>query len=197
MEADSPAPGGALILAAGSSRRFGSDKRRHRLDHGQPMLITTVTRYATTFDAVSVVLREGDESLARELAGLAAPPRVVFAADAHLGMGHSLAAGVHHVAAGWHWLALALGDMPFVQTATLRLLRRTFQEHGGERMVQPVFRGRPGHPVFFPGRYFPALEALSGDAGARTVLRANPGALARVPLDDPGVVRDLDTPAGA
>ena len=45
------------------------------------------------------------------------------------------------------------------------------------------------------GRFGDALAALTGDAGARDLLRAEAGALELLDLDDPGVVRDVDTPA--
>jgi molybdenum cofactor cytidylyltransferase len=65
----------------------------------------------------------------------------------------------------------------------------------GASLVAPSYAGERGHPVGFAGRFGPALLALTGDAGARDLLRAEAGALEILDLDDPGVVRDVDTPA--
>jgi molybdenum cofactor cytidylyltransferase len=66
---------------------------------------------------------------------------------------------------------------------------------GGAALVAPRYAGERGHPVGFAARFGAALAALSGDAGARDLLRAESGALEFVDCDDPGVVRDVDTPA--
>jgi len=82
--------GGAVILAAGNSRRFGSDKRHYPLLPGRTMLETSLARYQEVFERVFVVLRPDDKAWAHRLTDA----RIVYAEDAALGMGHSLAAGV-------------------------------------------------------------------------------------------------------
>jgi molybdenum cofactor cytidylyltransferase len=59
--------------------------------------------------------------------------------------------------------------------------------------VQPSYQGKRGHPVLFGRDFWPQLAALSGDAGARTVLQLNAEAVQIVELDDPGVLQDVDT----
>lgn len=59
----------------------------------------------------------------------------------------------------------------------------------------PTFRGSSGHPVGFSSDYFDKLTALGGDAGARELLQQNKEAIIRVPVDDPGILRDIDRPA--
>jgi molybdenum cofactor cytidylyltransferase len=65
-----------------------------------------------------------------------------------------------------------------------------------DRIVVPVFGGRGGHPTLFGRDSWPALARCSAlEQGARTVLRADPGRVIRIDVDDPGVVDDVDTPA--
>jgi molybdenum cofactor cytidylyltransferase len=182
--------GGAVLLAAGFSRRFGSDKRRHVLADGTPLLVASLRLYAAAFAEVLVVLRPEDETLA----GMAATDaRVILAPDAALGMGHSLARGAA-AAAGWDYLFVALGDMAWVRPATLAALRHTMEGSTGDRIVQPWYQGTPGHPVGFAGRHQAALTELQGDQGARRVVRAAADDLIRLDVDDPGILEDLDTP---
>ena len=181
-----------VLLAAGSGSRFGADKRRHVIA-GTPLLITTAQRYASVFAHVSVVLRPREEDLAQALRE-ALPHQqleVTYAGDAHLGMGHSLAAGVS-ACSHWPWLFVALADMPFVRTQTLNLLRDQFPRAD---IVIPTFAGRDGHPVGFAQRFFTALTKLSGDAGARRVIEANRDRVTRVETEDAGVIRDVDRPS--
>ncbi|MFW6094587.1 MAG: nucleotidyltransferase family protein [Pseudomonadota bacterium] len=185
---------GALLLAAGSSRRFGSDKRHHRLDDGTPLLVASVRRYASAFAELVVVLRPDDDELA-ERARDAAPRGAVTilrCPDAHRGMGHSLAWGARH-APPWAHLFVALGDMPWVRTDTLVRLRQTAAAAPADAMVRPAHRSVPGHPVAFGRDHVPALARLTGDRGARALLEAHPH-VRLVEVDDPGVLADLDTP---
>ncbi len=191
-------PGGALLLAAGASSRFGSDKRTHRLSGGERLLHATTEKYIGCFEQVVVVLKQGDAELEIALAtrfGERAP-RVVTAAQAHLGMGHSLAAGIATVS-DWVYAFIALGDMPFIEAATLAQLKRVMECAGPESIVQPSYQGDPGHPVGFGRDHFSALQSLSGDAGARSIiedLNDLKDQMVEVPVSDEGVLRDVDQP---
>jgi len=191
---------GALLLGAGFSRRFGSDKRRHllTLPDGRrlPMLCATAELYARAFAETVVVVRAEDEDLRARLADETGV-RTVIADDAAGGMGCSLAAGIRAVS-GWSYAFVGLGDMPFVSAGTLTRLRATMEQllarDGHRSILQPWHAGRPGHPVGFGGTHFRALAALSGDEGARRVLHDAPDDVVRLEVDDPGVLQDLDEP---
>jgi molybdenum cofactor cytidylyltransferase len=62
-------------------------------------------------------------------------------------------------------------------------------------VAAPFHDGRRGHPVGFGAACFDALATLDGDAGARDVVAAHGDALVRLEVDDPGVLRDVDTAA--
>jgi molybdenum cofactor cytidylyltransferase len=195
-EAQPRAAGGALILAAGFGRRFGSDKRTHILPDGRTLLQATCERYAEAYDRLCVILRPEDELLAQQVRALPGNPQIALAADARLGMGHSLAAGIRTIADDWNWASVALGDMPYVGAATLRRLLDAFFARNAEAIIQPVCNGTPGHPVTFPGDCFAALCQLTGDEGARALLKSS-DRLIRLAVDDQGVLADVDTPASA
>ena len=176
----------ALVLAAGASRRFGSDKRRHRIG-GQPMLAKTLALYRHVLDEVGVVIRPGEpviDALAREAAC-----HPIEAADAAQGLSRSLAAGV---AAMRHadGLLVGLADMPFLHTNTLRALVAAMEQHP-HRIVRPVHATTPGNPVGFPPSFYDALTRLRGDVGAKRLIAAAPEVLT-VCVDDAGVLQDVD-----
>jgi molybdenum cofactor cytidylyltransferase len=62
----------------------------------------------------------------------------------------------------------------------------------GQLIVVPTYHGQDGHPVRFDGSLLSELATLAGDRGARQLMLRHPPL--RIPVDDPGVVRDLDTP---
>ena len=180
---------------------------------GRTMLETTLAAYREVFDAIFLVLKAADESSnscappsgPRGNAGTApqVPARKagetpgtnaiqpVYAADAALGMAHSLAAGVR-AGRQLDFLFIALADMPNVRAKTLHRLKHAVA--GTEFIVQPAYHGTPGHPVGFGSLYFRELESLTGDIGAKRVVAAHHDRTVRIDVDDPGVLMDIDTP---
>jgi molybdenum cofactor cytidylyltransferase len=86
---------------------------------------------------------------------------------------------------------VALGDMPWVDAATLRMLADALA--GGAPIAAPVMHGRRGNPVGFGRVHLDALLALRGDQGARRLLQSFP--VTGIAVADPGIFRDIDTPA--
>ena len=94
--------------------------------------------------------------------------------------------------AGILWLLpVALGDMPWVQPATVQALATAVEQ--GAHIAAPVHGGRRGNPVAFSSVHLPLLLALDGDQGARAIVNSHP--VREVAVDDSGVVRDIDMPA--
>jgi molybdenum cofactor cytidylyltransferase len=189
---------GALLIAAGFSRRFGSDKRLHRLPDGRPLLVATLGAYLAAFRNVAVVLRETDSEIVACLhAHLPThAPILITTANAAAGMAASLADGVR-ATRDWDYVFVGLGDMPYVRTETLVRLDAAMRRQrldGRRCIVQPRYEGTPGHPVGFSREFFAELLDLDGDEGARSVVRAHRDVVEFVDVDDPGVVTDLDQP---
>jgi molybdenum cofactor cytidylyltransferase len=104
-------------------------------------------------------------------------------------MGASLAWGVRASPMGRAWLVV-LADMPWIEPQTIARVGRALD--GGARIAAPTWRNARGHPVGFAMSFYGALSGLSGDEGAKAILAQHPVEL--IPVDDPGVVRDVDRP---
>jgi len=178
-----------LLLAAGSAKRFGSDKLLHPLQHGVPIAVQSARHLKKEIPDVVAVLRPGAEQLAGLLK--AEGCEVTLCANADEGMGASLACAVRAAGAADGYL-VALADMPFVRPSSIAALRDALV--GGARIAAPYFRTRRGHPVGISGKFFDALVSLGGDEGARKLLTAHEAELVKVPVGDPGVIRDIDQP---
>jgi len=178
-----------LLLAAGSAKRFGSDKLLHPLQHGVPIAVQAARHLRKEVPRVIAALRPSSEQLRRLLQDEGC--EVTVCANADEGMGASLACAVRAAGAADGYL-VALADMPFVRPSSIAAVREALSN--GARIAAPYFRTRRGHPVAISGALFDQLVALGGDEGARKILAAHEAELVKVPVGDPGVVRDIDQP---
>ena len=105
----------------------------------------------------------------------------------HPGMGDSIAAAVRASAQAAGWLILP-GDLPLIQSETLRAVATALQSHA---VVLPLYQGRRGHPVGFSAACAAALLNLCGPQGAAAVVRAH--AAFELSVNDVGCVTDIDT----
>ena len=180
----------AILLAAGSATRFGSDKLLHPLPHDVPIAIQAARHLKVVFEQdVLVVVRPEAQALSDLFRREGC--KVVVCENAAEGMGASLACAVR-AAAGAEGFVVALADMPFIRASTIAAVRDALA--AGALLAAPYFRARRGHPVGIAGKLRAELEAMKGDEGARTLLEGKSDKLIKIPVGDPGVIRDIDTP---
>ncbi len=189
----------AIVLAAGASRRFGSDKLLHPLTlRGAtlPLAAHSLLPWLETFGHITVVIKPGAEIFcsAIETALGAIDPdsiRWIECADAAQGMASSLVCGVraNHDAAGW---LIGLADMPAVPMAAIAGVRNALS--AGATLAAPSRAGRRGHPVGFASDYRDELLALQGDNGARRLLERDISNVVHIKIDDAGIFADIDVP---
>lgn len=178
-----------ILLAAGRSSRFGSDKLLHPLADGTPMAVAAARKLRAACPRTLAVVRPGGEALSALLK--AEGCEVVISEASIQGMGHSLADGIRAAPDAPGWL-IALADMPFIAPATCRAVADALIR--GASIALPTYEGKRGHPVGFDRGWYADLTALTGDAGARTILAAHREQIQSIPLDDPGIFRDVDAP---
>ena len=180
----------AILLAAGSATRFGSDKLLHPLPHDVPIAIQAARHLKAVFEQdVLVVVRPEAQALSDLFRREGC--KVVVCENAAEGMGASLACAVR-AAADAEGFVVALADMPFIRASTIAAVRDALA--AGALLAAPYFRARRGHPVGIAGKLRAELEGLKGDEGARKLLEGKPDKLIKIPVGDPGVIRDIDTP---
>ena len=177
-----------ILLAAGSATRFGSDKLSHRLPHGVTIAAQAARHLHSVIPKVFAVVKPEADALAAALSEHCA---IVVCENAAEGMGASLACGVR-AAGKADGYVVALADMPFVRSTSIAAVRDALT--AGAAIAAPYFRARRGHPVGISGSFFTQLLDAKGDEGARRLVAENESRLVKIPVGDPGVIRDIDTP---
>jgi molybdenum cofactor cytidylyltransferase len=178
----------AVVLAAGSSSRFGSTKQL--APYQGATLVSRAIRLAESVCGSRSVLVAGHEW--RSVVEACGPQQGFFVNNTRYasGMGSSIACGVRSVSSAADAVMLILADQPLVTKRHLEELRAIWVRSPDE-IVASSFSETVGPPVIFPRRYFSSLGELEGDRGARDVLVfANP--VRTIKLDEASA--DVDRP---
>lgn len=184
------------MLAAGRSRRYGADKLLAPLTldgRTLPLAAHALRAWLQVFSRVTLVLRPQSAALRQALTAALGPDGLhwVTCEQAEQGMGHSLAAGVaaNGDAAGW---LVGLADMPLLPAAAIAGVRDALL--AGAPLAAAYAGERRGHPVGFAAGYRSELLALTGDAGARSLLQRDASRILRVAVGHAGIFADIDSP---
>lgn len=187
----------ALVLAAGASSRMAPDNKLLLRDTNGLAMVGRVALACCASRANLVTVVTGHQAIDVERAVRAAVPddrlNFVHSEDYAAGLSASLKAGIGSLPAHTDAALVCLGDMPLV---TGTLIDRLVAVHAaaGSAIVVPTCRGRRGNPVLWPRRFFPDIAALSGDAGARILLRAYAAEVMDIEMATDAVLQDFDTP---
>ncbi len=154
-----------ILLAAGSSSRFGSNKLQHSLPTGKTVFQSSLSIYLPLVSDLLVVVRPDDTLLQKQLN--AESVSYLECAESINGMSQSLVSGVRSRSDASGWL-IALADMPYVQPGTVKHI---LQLAGARSIVQPTYDSIPGNPVYFGREYYSELIQLTGDKGGKEVIQ--------------------------
>lgn len=182
----------AVVLAAGRASRMGDNKLL--LELGGRSLVRHAVMAALASRAHPVVVVTGNDAERVRAALSDLDVRFVHNADFASGMASSLRAGIAAVGdvAG---ALVCLGDMPRVTHAHLDALIAAFESaHDDGAIVVPTCERKRGNPVLWGRRHFADIAALTGDVGARALIEQASASVVWVPLDDPAILVDVDTP---
>ena len=184
----------AVILGAGQSRRMGSVNKLISEIEGRSM-ISHIADAAekSNVDRVFVVTGHEDEEIRRALSN----HDINFVHNPNYadGLSTSLRTAIGALDADTDGVVVCLGDMPGITAEHINALINVFNPEAGRQICVPTFNGKWGNPVLWDGRFFDAIQNVSGDVGARHLIGAHQDVLCEVPIEDNAVITDLDTPA--
>jgi CTP:molybdopterin cytidylyltransferase MocA len=184
-----------LILAAGASSRMRGEDKLLKQVSARPLLRHIAETALATGAPVTVTLPPGDTPRRAALLGL--PLQIVDVPDASEGMSRSLVRGVlalDRMAGRQDGVMILPADMPGFTADALSDLIARFRAEPRLILRGGTPEGQPGHPAVFPHDLWPALAAVTGDEGGRSVMAKNQGRVRVIPLPGPMAILDLDTP---
>jgi molybdenum cofactor cytidylyltransferase len=200
---------GIVLLAAGSSRRMGTiNKLLTTLPSGpQESILKLCAKQALNSIVynnipgyLTVVSGHAHSNVQKELDSLSL--ECVYNPDADSGMTSSLKVGLHNLQEKTDstnryldFIIVCLADMPHVEPETIAQLINARLSDKTRDFIIPVFNNRQGNPVLIGHTFFDAMNDLTGDVGARNLIRKNPLSTFELVVSDSGVLRDYDLPS--
>jgi molybdenum cofactor cytidylyltransferase len=182
----------AVVLAAGLSQRMGAANKLLALVDGQPLVTRVVdTLLQTAARPIIVVTGHEEDRVRAALRGR--DVRFCHNLDYAAGMSTSLRTGVLALGGEVDGALICLGDMPRICPAHIEALLGAFDPADGRAVIVPTYQGQRGNPVLWAAQFFPEMQSLTGDVGARALLARHAAVLCSVPMADDGVIVDVDT----
>jgi molybdenum cofactor cytidylyltransferase len=178
-----------VLLAAGGSRRFGSQKLVAMLD-GVPVVRRAFTAVSSATDGTLVVVGSDAEAVTRALEATSA--NIVVNSDWAFGLSTSLRCGILAVPPSTEAVIVGLGDEPAVDSHVCRELVRVWRRDK-KPIVAARYNGVQDHPVLFDRTVFGELTSLEGDVGAKSVINRSAERVAFVDVSAPQPI-DVDEP---
>jgi molybdenum cofactor cytidylyltransferase len=183
---------GAVLLAAGASRRFGDANKLTAEIGGRPLIRVTAEQMIGAGIAEIVVVTGWDrQSVEAALQGLEL--RFAYNPNWSGGMGSSIAVGIAELSAELDGALIVPGDMPLLTSALIAELVAKFSDDDTRPIVFPATKsGEQRNPVLWPRRCFPSLASLSGPEGGKRLLQELGESCLAVPVRDEHEFLDVD-----
>ena len=181
----------AIILAAGGSSRYGQCKQLINID-GSSLVRHAVNKLSSLFSHGRINVVVGANSRAVEQAISDLPVNIVQNDLWQTGLASSLIAGINAIEPGCRGAMITLCDQVLVTEKHLRRLV-DFWIEDPSGIIASGYADTLGTPAIIPTEFFPQVQALEGDAGAKLILKNNAGRVRTVSI--PEAEFDLDVPA--
>ncbi len=167
----------------------GRDKHLELIDDTPCVELIARQAVVAGFD-VRIVVPDLTGERARALDGY----RLIPSPNTRQGMAYSLKSGLESLPKSVSAIIILLGDMPEITQMDLQKIADTYEQVDNGIIQSTTANGEPGHPVLIRRRYFAELMTLTGDQGAKRIIRAHRDDVYYLRLADSRARNDLDTP---
>ena len=184
-----------ILLAAGASTRMGAIKQLLPIEGGTLLGRVICEALSSDLDKVILVLGYEANEIRKSLGNILAHPKLKVIENKRYreGISTSIIAGLSKVKDTYHHVMILLGDMPAITSALINLLLRRFFD--SRLPIGAIsIKGERSHPVIFGRIFYPELNALRGDIGARALFEKYPDRVCFVEPEQYFDDRDIDTP---
>lgn len=178
---------GCVVMAAGTSQRFGGNKLEAQLD-GKTLLQRALDAASVTALDATVVVSRGSAAEEARQRGF----RVVINDRPGDGLSRTVRLGTEALE-DCDGILYLVADQPRLLPETVERVVARWRKSPGS-IVGASHDGKRGNPCIFPRALFGELKSLTGDCGGTAVIRAHADLLVLVETDTAAELADVDTP---
>jgi molybdenum cofactor cytidylyltransferase len=173
---------------------MGRAKQLLPLGHSTILEQTIANVHAADVNEIVLVLGASAEAIRHDLPlALLKGLKLVVNEDYQEGMSTSLRAGISALDPRSEAALIILGDQPFIRSQTMDHIVRGYRRDHAQ-IVIPEYQGRRGNPVLLDRSVFSEVMALKGDTGCRAIFNNHLEGIAKVEVEDQGILLDIDDP---
>ena len=180
-----------IITAAGMSTRQKENKLLIR-SCNETMIEKTISKFLNLELNIFVVIGHQKELIGPILEHrFGNDIQIVKNKDYKNGIASSLKAGITAVGDNYDYCGFCNGDKPFIKVKTIESMLKYLKDNQPKILV-PIYQKSSGHPTFFSKDFIKELSLISGDVGGQEVMKKYPNSVTYIPINDEGVVLDMD-----
>lgn len=181
----------AIVLAAGMSKRMGKLKQLIKVGD-RSLLENTLSAVRESRVSETILVLGYQAELIERTVSVDRATRIVVNESYEKGMSTSIQAGLQKISPQSAAALIVLADQPFLKPAVINELIAE-REKSGASILFPVYRGFRGNPVLIDRSLFSEMMQISGDIGCRSLFGLHPEKIKKVPVNDIGILIDIDT----
>lgn len=181
----------AIVLAAGLGTRLGGECKPLKRWQNKPLIHHCLdTLCQLQLDQVIVVAGDHSDEISEAVSGYSV--KLAINTTPEKGMSSSIRCGIDAFSMDSKGAFICLSDMPMIPNRVYEYLFAGFSRQLEKSIFIPTFNDQKGHPVLFRSDWFADLKELSGDRGAKQLIKNNSDKVELVPIDDQGILIDFD-----
>ena len=186
---------GIIILAGGLSKRMGEENKLCKNVEGKPLICHTVAPFIEANIAKPIIIT-GHQADAIKEALNNYDLDYIHNPDYAAGMASAITTALGESASSLDHLMIMLGDIPFVSAKDIQEMAAAHLANPSatQMITRAHFKGKAGHPVIWGSAFFDALAKLSGDEGARHLIKAHEDKLYHHEMTSNACLSDYDKP---
>ena len=159
-----------VVLAAGSSKRFGRKNKLLETFNEKLVLETTLENVLKVFNTDKIIVITGYQNNKIEQIIEKYNVKSFFNKNYTLGIGTSISCAIKENKIDFDGALILPGDMPLISTLDFKNLVNAFYQNNKTKIISPRFKNKNGNPVILPKTFFKLLKSLKNDEGARNFL---------------------------
>lgn len=182
----------AIILAAGFGERMKALGAKPLLRYHNKSFLETVVTHSVD-SGLKPVIVVTNKQFFPEMQAISLPVQFVINKHPEQGMLSSIKLALNFLPESCPGFLMCPVDFPLISQNTFRLLADSFAGNSNS-IIKPIYQSKGGHPIIFPRSLFNELKSAPLNEGARYVTRKFSHQIKYVPVDDPAILLNINTP---